>query len=91
MSSQLFFTNLPHDCSEGELKEWVESMGVPIDSVRIIRDLVSGVSPAFAYAEPKDLIAVDQKVLLLDGKKMRTRIVIVKHARIRGASLRKSS
>jgi RNA recognition motif. (a.k.a. RRM, RBD, or RNP domain) len=56
MASPLFFTNLPYNCSDRELKEWMESRGIESGSIRIIRDLVAGVSPAFAYADLKDAL-----------------------------------
>src|SRR5262249_62040837 len=54
MRPPLYLVNLPHNCTEKELAEWVESRGFQIASVRIIRDLVAGVSPAFAYIDLQD-------------------------------------
>ena len=39
MVSQLFFTNLPYNCSDRELKEWIESRGIETRAIRIIRDV----------------------------------------------------
>ena len=47
--SQLFVTNVPCDCQDLELKQFVESRGFEVNSVRIVRDLVSGTSPSFGY------------------------------------------
>ena len=80
MSTQLFFTNLPYNCSDRELKEWIESRGLETGSIRIIRDLVAGVSPAFAYADLKDPMRLEQAVSVLNGKRMRNQVVIVKQA-----------
>ncbi len=77
MPSQLFFTNIPHDCSEQELKEWIESRGIEITSIRIIRDLISGASPAFAYAATKSAVDVDEAISALHGKRMRNQIILV--------------
>ena len=52
--SKLFFVNIPYNCSDRELQEWVESRGIETRSIRIVRDLVAGVSPAFGYVELKD-------------------------------------
>jgi len=80
MSSQLFFTNLPYNCSDRELKEWIESRGLETGSIRIIRDLVAGVSPAFAYADLTDPMRLKEAVSILNGKRMRNQVVIVKQA-----------
>ena len=45
----LFLLNVPLDCEDTELQEWVESRGFEVESVRIVRDLVSNASPAFGY------------------------------------------
>jgi RNA recognition motif-containing protein len=77
MSSQLFFTNIPHDCSDSELKEWIESRGIEIVSIRMIRDLVSGASPSFAYAATKDTADIEQAVSVLHGTRMRSQTILV--------------
>jgi hypothetical protein len=48
MAALLFFINVPYNCSDRELHEWIESRGIEVVSIRMIRDLVAGVSPAFA-------------------------------------------
>ena len=80
MPSQLLFTNVPYNCSERELREWIESRGIATRSIRIILDLVSGVSPAFAYADLKDDAQVQEAVSLLDGKRIRNQTVTVSQA-----------
>ena len=66
MSSQLFFTNIPYNCSDQEFEQWIESRGVEVESVRIIRDLVAGASPAFAYADVKDDTRLEEAVSVLN-------------------------
>ena len=46
---RLFLTNIPYDCEDGELQDWLEAQGLSVDSLRVVRDLVAGVSPAFGY------------------------------------------
>ena len=77
---QLLFINLPYNCSDRELKEWIEIRGIEIDSVRIIHDLVSGVSPAFGYAELRDSERINDAVASLDGTRMRNQTVAVRLA-----------
>ena len=47
----LFLVNVPHNCSDAELVEWIESSGITVKKVRVIGDLVAGVSPSFAYVD----------------------------------------
>ena len=85
MPSQLFFVNIPYNCSDRELREWIESRGIETESVRIIRDLVAGVSPAFAYADLKDHTRLDEAMSVLNGKKMRNQTIMVKQSPARRA------
>src|SRR5580765_4549047 len=77
---KLFFINIPYNCSDRELQEWVESRGIRTRSIRIVRDLVAGVSPAFGYVELKDDTQVKEAIAILNGKKMRTQTILVKEA-----------
>jgi hypothetical protein len=74
--------NVPHDCTESELTQWVQSCGAPVKRVRLIRDLVAGVSPGFAYV---DILAEDidipETIDRLKGHCIRNRIILVSQAR----------
>jgi len=48
--SNLLLINLPYNASDREIREWIESRGIGTKSIRIVRDVVSGVSPAFGEA-----------------------------------------
>ena len=85
MCPQLFFTNVPYNCSDHELKEWIESRGIDAVAIRIIRDLVSGASPAFAYASLKDEGQIDSAVYALNGKRMRNQVITVSQVPCRNA------
>ena len=77
----LFMVNVPHNCSDEELTQWVQSSGIEVQRVRLIRDLVSGASPSFAYVEINEKMPVADAVQKLNGHHMRERIVIVSEAR----------
>jgi RNA recognition motif-containing protein len=79
--STLFLVNVPHDCGDTELTTWVESFGIPVKKVRVIRDLVAGVSPSFAYVEIADQIAVLDAIHKLKGHSIRGRVITVSKAR----------
>jgi RNA recognition motif-containing protein len=78
MDVRLFLTNIPYNCSDFELQNWVESTGIQTRSIRMIRDLVTGVSPAFAYVELGETQTIDDAVEKLNGRKMRTHTIQVK-------------
>ena len=83
--SKLFLINIPYNCSDRELQDWVESSGIQTRSVRIVRDLVAGVSPAFGYVELRDSSEIWDAIAVLNGKKIRNQTVIVKEARTAAA------
>jgi RNA recognition motif-containing protein len=78
--SRLFLVNIPYNCTDRELQEFVEARGIVTRSVRIVRDLVAGVSPAFGYVELKDESQINEAIGILNGKKMRSQTVMVKEA-----------
>ena len=80
--SKLFFVNIPYNCSDRELQEWVESRGFETLSIRIVRDLVAGVSPAFGYVELRDDTQTHEAINILNGKKMRNQTILVKEAQV---------
>jgi RNA recognition motif-containing protein len=83
--STLFLVNVPYNCSDTELTNWVESSGIAVKKVRVIRDLVAGVSPSFAYVEIVEKVAVADAIRQLNGKRIRERTIVVSEAR-RGAT-----
>jgi RNA recognition motif-containing protein len=89
--SKLFFVNIPYNCSDRELQEWVESRGIETRSIRIVRDLVAGVSPAFGYVELKDDSRIQEAVNILNGKKMRNQTILVKEAQVQTTGVGRGS
>jgi RNA recognition motif-containing protein len=83
--SKLFFINIPYNCSDRELQEWVESRGVQTRSIRIVRDLVAGVSPAFGYVELKDEEQIQEAISMLNGKRLRNQTILVREAQVQQA------
>ena len=80
--AEIFLTNLPHDCSDPELRQWVESRGIEVKSTRIILDLEAGVAPAFGYVEIKDPDVVKTGAASLNGRKLRSNKVMAKPVQI---------
>ena len=75
--SRLFLSNIPCDCQEVELRQWVESHGFKVDSIRVIQDSVSGVSPAFGYISLREYHKAIDAVQTLNGQRLRGRIMQV--------------
>jgi RNA recognition motif-containing protein len=76
--SSLFLSNISHDCDEAELLHWVETRGFAVDSVRIVRDMVAGVSPGFGYVALRNQDLNAQAIKELNGQNLKGRSVEVK-------------
>src|SRR6266571_843285 len=76
----LFMVNVPHNCSDEELTWWVESSGIEVKHVRVIRDTVSGASPSFAYVDITEKIPIADAVGKLNGHNIRERTITVSEA-----------
>ena len=75
---ELFISNVPFDCADAELRQWVESYGFHVESVRIVRDLVTCVSPAFGYIALRNGNQEGEAIVVLNGKSLKDRILQVK-------------
>ena len=71
--TELFLTNIPYDCEDGELRGWLERQGFCVDSLRIVRDLVAGVSPAFGYVSVRVPDERVDAIRMLDGQQLKGR------------------
>jgi RNA recognition motif-containing protein len=71
---------LPHNCTDKELKDWIESRGFQTSAIRIIHDVISGVSPAFGYVRLNDDSQIEAACTVLTGKKLRSLSVLVSRA-----------
>ena len=80
MPSSLYLVNLPHNCTDNELKDWIESRGFKTCSVRIIRDVIAGVSPAFGYVKLRDDSQLEEACVSLTGKRLRSSRIVVSRA-----------
>jgi len=76
--TRLFLSNIPYDCGETDLQQWIEERGFDVDSVRLIRDLVAGVSPAFGYVSLRSTTDETDAIKVLDGQELNGRPLQVK-------------
>jgi RNA recognition motif-containing protein len=77
MSNLLLF-NLPTNTSGREIREWIESRGILTKSIRIVRDLMTGRSPAFGHIELTGSVELKEAISILHGKRMRNQTVLAK-------------
>jgi RNA recognition motif-containing protein len=75
---RLFLTNIPYDCHETDVRRWIEAQGFNVASVRLVRDLVSGVSPAFGYVSLHGMTNQASAIDALDGRHLNGRRLQVK-------------
>jgi len=80
--AKILLTNLPHDCGNHELREWVESLGIEVVSTRIILDIETGVDPAFGYVEINNPEFVKQGAASLNGRILRSNRIMAKPVQI---------
>jgi len=77
---KLFVGNIPHASSDGELQQWVESQGVQVESVQIIRDRSTGQSRGFGFVELPESAKVQEAIASLNGQRMGGRVLTVNEA-----------
>jgi hypothetical protein len=84
--ADLFLSNIPYDCDVTELQSWIESQGFRVRSLELIQDLVSRVSPSFAYVKLRDSSRAVDAIDALNRKSLRGRILQVRGDWRRSAS-----
>src|SRR5262245_13698005 len=78
--TRLYIGNLPQETTEVDVQSWLEAYGFKVESVQVIRDLDTGVSRGFGFAELPHANA-DEAVQALDGHSMENAAVRVSKAR----------
>jgi RNA recognition motif-containing protein len=76
--SNLLLINLPSNTSSREIREWIESRGVGTKCIRILRDLMTGMSPAFGHVELTGSVEIKEAISILHGKRMRSQTIFAK-------------
>jgi RNA recognition motif-containing protein len=79
--ARLYIGNLPHLTAEHELQAWIESNGFKVESVQVIKDLDTGASRGFAFAELPEVLDAQEAVSALNGQKMEGHDLRVSEAR----------
>jgi RNA recognition motif-containing protein len=79
--TRLYIGNLPHVTAEHELQAWLESHGFKVESVQVIKDLETGASRGFAFAELPEVLNAEEAVSALNGEKMEGHNLRISEAR----------
>ena len=79
--ARLYIGNLPHMAADQEVQAWIEGHGFKVESVQVIRDLDTGGSRGFAFAELPEVTSAEEAVNVLNGQKMEGHNLRVSEAR----------
>jgi len=77
-ANELLFSNLPFDCSDELLENWISARGHSVLNIKMIRDVVSGTSPSFAIVQLVTTTNLDEASRDLDGQLLHGRRLRVK-------------
>ncbi len=92
---RLFVGNIPHACSENELRQWFEQQGHDVAFAQVIRDRITGQSRGFGFVELQDTSDLRGTIEQLNGQSLSGRVLTVNAATPRiprgAADLRQSA
>ncbi len=81
MPGKLFIGNLSFRVSDTELNDLFASLNIAVDNIRIMRDLDTGRSRGFAFAELAQNVDMEAAIKDLNGKVLDGRALTVNEAR----------
>jgi len=89
--TKLLISNVPANCPDDYLRQWIEARGYKTFSVKLVRDIVSGTSPSFAYVHLMDPAKLEQAGRALDQQTLwnhvlQVRLVVPMSAVVRPAA-----
>jgi hypothetical protein len=74
---ELLIANVPIECDEDYLRQWIEARSYPAYRVILIRDIVSRTSPSFAHVQLMDQSRIHEAARALNGQLLMNRNVQV--------------
>ena len=77
---RLFVGNIPHACSEVELRQWFEEQGYSVTFVQVIRDRVTEHSRGFGFVELDNVSDMKGTIERLNGLRLSGRVLTVNAA-----------
>jgi RNA recognition motif-containing protein len=79
--SKLYVGNLPRSVTENSLEEFLQTAECPVASVKLIRDLETGLPRGFAFVELAAGADLEEAIRKLNGQPMEGRQLVVNEAR----------
>src|SRR5947199_10549288 len=76
--SSLLIANIPHDCEENEVHQWITERVIRILGLKLITDVVSHTSPSFAHVQLRNAADAESIAQLLDGQRWKNNVLRVK-------------
>jgi len=77
-ATKLLISNVPAHCPDEYLRNWIEARGYKTFSVKLVRDVVSGTSPSFAYVHLMDTTKLEQAGRALDKQTLWNHVLQVR-------------
>ncbi len=81
MPNKLFIGNLSFNVADAGLSEFFSSMNIPVESIRVMRDVETGRSRGFAFVELPAEADMQSVISQLNGKILDGRPLTVNEAR----------
>lgn len=81
MSNKLFIGNLSFNIADAGLSEFFASMSIPVENIRVMRDMETGRSRGFAFVELPPNADMEATINQLNGKVLDGRPLTVNEAR----------
>ena len=79
--ARLYIGNLPNLTTEQDLHSFIEANGFKVETVQVIKDLDTGASRGFAFAELPEVLDAQEAVNALNGQAMEGHNLRVSEAR----------
>ncbi len=78
---KLYVGNLPFRASESDVQDWFSQAGIPVDTVTVVRDRISGDPRGFGFVEINRREDAEMAIQNCNGKDMLGRTLVVNEAR----------
>jgi cold-inducible RNA-binding protein len=79
--SKLYVGNLPRSVTESNLEEFFQAAQYQVESIKLIRDMDTGVPRGFAFVELAAGVDVEKAIQELNGQTIEGRQLIINEAR----------
>jgi cold-inducible RNA-binding protein len=79
--SKLYVGNLPRSVTESNLEEFFQTAQYQVESIKLIRDMDTGVPRGFAFVELAAGVDVEKAIQALNGQTIEGRQLIINEAR----------